>query len=74
MKTTAGNSTTVSGASGVMPPRWGLKLFGGVVFYKHGAPLALDGDGRLSSPKAPEERPVYGNAQPTNPPSSVGAA
>jgi len=41
MKTTFGNSTTMFGASGVMPPRWGWGFVGDVECYKHVAPLAL---------------------------------
>jgi len=39
MKTTFG--TTMFGASGVMPPRWGWGFVRDVACYKHVAPLAL---------------------------------
>ena len=41
MKTTLDNSIIMSGANGIMPPRWGLEFGGDVVRYKHVAPLAL---------------------------------
>ena len=41
MRTTFGNSTTMSGANGIMPPRRGLGFFANGVCYKNVAPLAL---------------------------------
>lgn len=44
MKAKFGQSTTLFGASGVLPPRWGLGFVGDVACYKHVAPMALSHD------------------------------
>jgi hypothetical protein len=51
MQTTCGNSGTLLGADGVMPPRWGWGFAGDVACYRDVAPLALshpEGNGEFA--------------------------
>jgi len=74
MKTTIANSTMVSGMSGVMPPRWGLKSVGDSACYKHVAPLAL-GLGRSGCCRKLQRSAMFIETPSQKiEPSSVGAA